>query len=90
LQFIQVKLSMANNKLANKGIVLEKKKWAKDYNSMMPDPEMMNKVMLYGMPAMVWVFTYQFPAWLGIYWGITTLFMIIQQLVVNNKQKKSS
>ncbi len=91
LQFFQVKLSMANNKLNNKkGIVLEKKKWAKDYNSMMPDPEMMNKVMLFGMPVMVWFFTYQFPAWLGIYWGISTTFMIVQQLVVNNKLKKSS
>ena len=90
LQFIQIKLSMANNKLSNKWVVLEKKKWAKDYNSMMPDPEMMNKVMLYGMPVMVWVFTYQFPAWLGIYWGISTAFMIVQQLVVNNKLKKSS
>ena len=81
---------MANNKLSNKWVVLEKKKWANDYSSMMPDPEMMNKVMLYGMPVMVWIFTYQFPAWLGIYWWISTLFMIVQQLVVNNKLKKSS
>jgi len=90
LQFIQIKLSMANNKLSNKWVVLEKKKWASDYSSMMPDPEMMNKVMLYGMPVMVWIFTYQFPAWLGMYWWISTLFMIIQQLVVNKKLKKSS
>lgn len=90
LQFFQVKLSMANNKTNNKWVVLEKKKWSKDYNSMMPDPEMMNKVMLFGMPVMVWIFTYQFPAWLWLYWGITTSFMIIQQLVVNNKLKKSS
>jgi YidC/Oxa1 family membrane protein insertase len=90
LQFIQIKLSTANNKLSNKSVVLEKKKWATDYSSMMPDPEMMNKVMLYWMPVMVWIFTYNFPAWLGIYWGISTSFMIIQQLVVNNKLKKSS
>ncbi len=90
LQFIQIKLSMTNNKLSNKGVVLEKKKWASDYSAMMPDPEMMNKVMLYGMPVIVWIFTYQFPAWLWIYWWISTLFMIIQQLVVNNKLKKSS
>ncbi len=90
LQFTQIKLSMANNKNNNKWLVLEKKKWANDYNSMMPDPEVMNKVMLFWMPLMVWFFTYSFPAWLGIYWWISTLFMIVQQLIVNNKNKKSS
>ncbi len=52
-------MSLANNKpVAKKDVVLEKKKDAKDYSSMMPDPEVMNKFMLYGMPAMVAVFTY--------------------------------
>jgi hypothetical protein len=40
------------------GVVLEKKKDASDYSSMMPDPELLNKFMLYGMPIMVGVFTY--------------------------------
>ena len=87
LQFIQIYLSNKNAKKSNNSwVVLEKKKWAKDYNSMMPDPEMMQKVMLYWMPAMVAVFTYNFPAGLWIYWGISTLFMIIQQLIVNRKK----
>jgi membrane protein insertase Oxa1/YidC/SpoIIIJ len=38
--------------------VLEKKKGDAGYNQFMPDPNMMNKFMLYGMPAMVVVFTY--------------------------------
>jgi len=59
LQFLQVKLSLANNASPDKkGVVLEKKKGAENYNSMMPDPEMMNKIMLYGLPTMVGVFTY--------------------------------
>jgi len=49
----------------------------------MPDPEMMNKFMLYGMPGMVAVFTYTLFAWIGLYWGISTLFAILQQIVVN-------
>ena len=53
---------------------------------MMPDPAVMQKAMLYWMPAMVAVFTYNFPAWLGIYWGISTSFMILQQLIVNRKK----
>lgn len=89
VQFIQIKLSIANNKTNNNNLVLEKKKWATDYSSMMPDPETMNKFMLYGMPVMVAVFTYMFPAWLGIYWWISTTFMIFQQLIVNKKIKTS-
>ncbi len=87
LQYLQIKLSYKNNPIAKNSMMLEKKKWAKDYSSMMPDPETMQKFMLYGMPAMIMVFTYSFPAWLWLYWGITTLFMIIQQLVVNKNKK---
>ena len=87
IQFIQIKLSLSFNKKnageKKTGVVLEKKKWANDYSSMMPDPEMMNKFMLYGMPWMVAVFTYTLFAWVGLYWGISTLFAILQQLVVN-------
>jgi len=69
--------------------VLEKKKGEEGFASMMPDPEMMNKFMLYGMPAMVTVFTFSFFAGLGLYWGISTTFMIFQQLVVNKIIKKN-
>lgn len=91
LQYLQIKLSLANN--ANKTepwAVLEKKKDSNDFASMMPDPEMMNKFMLYGMPWMVAVFTFFFFAWLWLYWGITTIFMILQQIIVSKKRKMSS
>lgn len=90
IQFIQVKLSLAS-KTTNEStweVVLEKKKWATDYSSMMPDPEMMNKFMLYGMPTMVGIFTYTLIAGVGVYWGISTLFAIFQQLFVNKIVKK--
>ena len=87
LQFTQIKLSYKNNPIVKKdSVVLEKKAWATDYSSMMPDPEVMQKFMLYWMPAMVAVFTYNFSACLWLYWGISTLFMIFQQLIVNKKK----
>lgn len=90
IQFIQIKLSNNINNSTNKWVVLEKKKWENEYSNMMPDPEVMQKIMLYWMPVMIAIFTYNFPAWLWLYWGISTLFMIIQQLIVNKLFKKSS
>lgn len=88
IQYIQVKLSLSGKKVEKKEIVLEKKKWENDYSAMMPDPEMMNKFMLYGMPIMVTVFTFTLISWVGIYWGTSTLFMVFQQLFVNKILKK--
>ena len=88
IQYIQIKLSFAKLPKTDKGLVLAKKEWQKDYNSLMPDPEVMQKFMLYGLPIMVAVFTYIFIAWVAIYWGISTLFAIFQQLFVNKIIKK--
>lgn len=89
IQFIQVKLSLASKDKDAKGdkVVLEKKADNK-YSQIMPDPEMMNKFMLYWMPSMVAVFTFTLSAWVWIYWGISTLFMLFQQLIVNKIIKK--
>lgn len=88
IQYVQVKLSLADKKMPASDVVLEKKKDENDYSQLMPDPEMMNKFMLYGMPVMVAVFTYTLVAWVGLYWGMSTLFMIVQQLIVNKILKK--
>jgi len=91
IQYIQIRLSLLwNGSLKKTWVVLEKKKWDDSYNNFMPDPEMMNKFMLYGMPWMVAVFTYFFFAWLWLYWWMTTIFMIFQQLIINKISKKSS
>jgi YidC/Oxa1 family membrane protein insertase len=91
LQYFQIKLSLAKNKkLSSKWEVLEKKKNSNDLSSMMPDPEMINRFMLYGMPSMVAVFTFFFLAGLWIYWWMTTIFMIFQQIFINKILKKSS
>ncbi len=89
LQYIQIKLSLSYNPTTpSSGLVLEKKKWENDYSSFMPDPDMINKFMLYWMPVMVAIFTYTFFAWVGLYWGISTLFIIVQQMFVNKILKK--
>lgn len=89
LQFVQVKLSLHFNKAKNNtNIVLEKKKDANNYSNFMPDPEVLNKFMLYGMPIMIAFATYTFYAWVWLYWGIWTIFMIFQQLIVNKILKK--
>lgn len=89
LQFIQVKLSLYFQEQKNGAPkVIEKKKDSNDFASLMPDPNMLNKFMLYGMPIMIAIAVYTFYAWVGLYWGIGTLFMIFQQLFVNKILKK--
>lgn len=44
---------------------------------------MMNKMMQYVLPVMIAVFAAGMPAAVGLYWGISTVFAIGQQLVVN-------
>jgi len=90
IQYIQVRLSLAGREADNvkSGVVLEKKKWEDAYSSMMPDPELMNKIMLYGMPVMVWIFTFTLIAGVWLYWWMSTLFAVFQQLFVNKIIKK--
>ncbi|MDD4151021.1 MAG: YidC/Oxa1 family membrane protein insertase [Candidatus Gracilibacteria bacterium] len=93
IQFIQIKLSLSYQKKdEKKNLVIEKKKGSSEYDmsSFMPNQDFMNKFMLYGMPIMITIFTFTFYVGIGIYWGISTIFMIFQQLVVNKILKKSS
>ncbi len=70
--------------------IIEKKdgKYAEAEPSFMPDPSVMNKFMLWGMPIMIAVSTFFFPIGVGIYWLIGTLFMLVQQVVVNKMSEK--
>ena len=45
--------------------------------------EMANKMMIYFMPGMIAVFTASVPAGIGLYWCVSTIYGIAQQLVVN-------
>ena len=84
LQFIQMQLMMAK----------QKKKKAAQKEGAAPKPmqnemEMANKMMKYIMPVMIAVFTAQLPAAVGLYWGTSTFYGILQQLVVNKEGSKS-
>jgi YidC/Oxa1 family membrane protein insertase len=47
---------------------------------------LMNKMMQYVLPVMVGVFSASVPAAVGLYWGVSTLFAIGQQVVVNRSK----
>jgi YidC/Oxa1 family membrane protein insertase len=55
-----------------------------------PAPEsqaaMMNKMMQYVLPVMIGVFSASVPAAVGLYWGVSTLFAVGQQVVVNRSK----
>lgn len=94
-QWFQIKLSLPKDADVKKLEKLEKKiiekkdgKYTETEPSFMPDPSVMNKFMLWGMPAMIAVSTFFFPAGVGIYWLIGTLFMLGQQIVVNKMSVK--
>ncbi|MBI3336735.1 membrane protein insertase YidC [Candidatus Peregrinibacteria bacterium] len=71
LQFIQMKLSFSHAKAKQEGKT--------------EGQELQQKVMLYALPLMIGFFAFQFPAAVSLYWGVSTLFAIGQQMVVNRK-----
>jgi len=58
---------------------------AKDENML----SVMNKQMLYVMPAVTVFIGLSFPAGLTLYWFLTTLFTVAQQKIVFSKKKSS-
>jgi len=78
LQFFQMKLSMKKSQVKKEG---EKKKGGAEM-------EMAQNMMIYILPVMIALFTASTPSGVGLYWGISTLFGIGQQVYVNNKKKR--
>jgi YidC/Oxa1 family membrane protein insertase len=81
LQFIQMKLAFAKQKKKSNVIDMSepKKKWS---------PENINQqtIMLYVLPLMIGFFALKFQAAVSLYWGISTLFGIAQQMYVNREK----
>lgn len=72
-QFLQLHLTFKNQKTPQM--------WA----GMMADQmAIMWKMMKYVLPVLITIFTFTMPAWVWIYWWVSTVFAILQQLVVNN------
>lgn len=84
LQFLQMKLAfLRNSKKKEKSKELQPQKETKK-NEM----AMANNMMTYIMPVMVAVFTAGLPAGVGLYWGVSTIYGIFQQIYVNKSGKK--
>lgn len=78
LQFVQMKLAMSKTKSA--------KSDGKEKNEM----ALAGNMMTYVMPVMIAIFTASVPAGVGIYWGTSTSYGIIQQLIVNKGARKKN
>ena len=81
LQFFQMHLSFKWQPAPGKD------SWNKDM--MQQQMQMMSKMMKYFMPIMIAVFTATLPAAIWLYWGVSTLFAILQQLFINKDDKGS-
>lgn len=82
LQFFQMRMTLGKNQPTS-----NKPKKKKGGEMDLENPMMMmNKSMQYVMPVMVAVFTATLPAAVGIYWGTSTLFGLVQQLVINREK----
>lgn len=74
LQFIQMKMMMSRKKTSKEGPKGMAKEMAAASN-----------MMTYILPVMIAVFTASLPAGVGIYWGISTIYGIVQQVIVNRQ-----
>lgn len=80
LQFLQIKLSL---------VIADKKKAkqiAATTTAAADTPqELQQKIMLYALPLLIGFFAITYPSALSIYWGVSTLFAIGQQMIVNRE-----
>jgi YidC/Oxa1 family membrane protein insertase len=77
LQFAQMQLMVGKQK-------------KKGSAGMPKEMESANKMMRYMMPVMIAFFTSQLPAAVGLYWGTSTFYGVIQQLMVNKEGSSTS
>jgi YidC/Oxa1 family membrane protein insertase len=80
LQYLQMRLTfqIASNKSKKDGKAPEVDKAQK----------IQQQVMQYAMPLMIGFFAIKFPAAVSLYWGVSTLFAIGQQMIVNREHLK--
>jgi len=84
LQFIQMKLALNRAKRKK-----ERSKPGKKEEKTTSDPNVtMGKSMTYIFPVLIALMTAGFPAGVGLYWGISTIFAILQQMWVNREKSE--
>ncbi len=87
LQFLQMKLtfSLQKRKKAKEAVIDVSSDGKPKEKEPMNPQDMQQKMMLYGLPLMIGVFAFQFPSAVALYWGVSTLFGIGQQMIVNRE-----
>ncbi|TSC60858.1 MAG: preprotein translocase subunit YidC [Candidatus Peregrinibacteria bacterium Greene0416_62] len=90
MQFFQMKLSFAMAKKkadarAEKQKAEKVPEGPKGEKMPLNQQELQQKMMLYILPFMIGFFAIKFPAAVSLYWGVSTVFAIGQQIVVNRK-----
>jgi YidC/Oxa1 family membrane protein insertase len=78
LQFLQMKLAVIKSDKA-------KAEKQGDEKPKKNETDMANQMMVYFMPVMIAIFTASVPAGVGLYWSVSTLYGIVQQLIVNKQ-----
>lgn len=76
LQFFQMKLAILKREKNNQKTEKKAEK---------SEMESANQAMLYVMPIMIAIFTASAPAGVGLYWGVSTLYGVAQQFIVNRQ-----
>jgi YidC/Oxa1 family membrane protein insertase len=89
MQFAQMKLTFAKQKSKDDKKVIDVDgdgKVVKTEGKKAPDPmKMMSKTMVYFLPLMIVFMTASLPSGVGLYWGVSTAFGVVQQLFVNRE-----
>ncbi len=85
LQFFQMKLTFSIQKRKKKKQDPSLRSGQAEDSSGASSQDMQQKMMLYGLPLMIGVFAVQFPSAVSVYWGVSTLFAIGQQMIVNRE-----
>ncbi len=88
MQFLQMKLAFAIQKRKShkkQDVIDVPAKDGKKEKEPLDPQKMQQMVMLYALPLMIGFFAFQFPAAVSLYWGISTLFGIGQQILVNRE-----
>ncbi|MBI5414102.1 YidC/Oxa1 family membrane protein insertase [Candidatus Peregrinibacteria bacterium] len=80
LQFLTMRLTFKKNEKKQKETPKKE-----DSGGMADQMQMMNKMMIYFLPVMIFYFTLTFPSGIGMYWGISTLITLGQQWILNKK-----
>lgn len=87
MQFIQMWLSfrIADKKKAKQ---IEKIEHGGVQTTEKSAQEMQQRIMMYILPLMIGFFALQYPSAVALYWGVSTLFAIGQQIIVNREHLK--